>query len=122
MIAIKVKDNIISLSVLGEFTLADYREFEEAVLYGIKFQGVVNLLIDLRDMLSFSLDVAWEDIRFAREHANDFDRVAVLTNSEWIAWSTWVYRLFVNADIKLFDDDVEAEAWVAETAAVSGEA
>lgn len=118
MISINVRDNVISLSVLGPFTLEDYREFEEAVLYGIKFQGVVNLLIDLRDMLSFSLDVAWEEVRFSREHANDFDRVAVLTNNEWMAWSTWVNRLFVNADIRLFDALEPAEAWVRETASL----
>lgn len=119
MIAINVKDNIISMSVLGRFTLEDYKEFEEAVLYGIKFQGVVNLLIDLRDMLSFSLDVAWEEIRFSREHANDFDRVAVLTSNEWVAWSAWINRLFMNADICLFDENQAAEAWLKETAAHS---
>ncbi len=119
MIAINVKDNIISMSVLGRFTLEDYREFEEAVVYGIKFQGVVNLLIDLRDMLSFSIDVAWEEIKFSRQHANDFDRVAILTSNEWIAWSAWINRLFVDADIRLFDELEEAEAWLKETAALT---
>lgn len=118
MISVKVRDNVISMAVLGQFTLDDYKEFEEAVLYGIKFKGVVNLLIDLRDMLSFTLDVAWEEIRFSRQHANDFDRVAILTNNEWVAWSTWINRLFVNADIELFDDLAAAEAWVRETAIV----
>jgi hypothetical protein len=116
MIAINVKDNIISMSVLGRFTLEDYKEFEEAVLYGLKFQGVVNLLIDLRDMLSFSLDVAWEELRFSREHANDFDRVAILTSNEWIAWSAWVNRMFVDAEIRLFDEIEIADAWLHETA------
>jgi hypothetical protein len=115
MIAINVKDNIVSMSVLGRFTLDDYKEFEQAVLYGLKFQGVVNLLIDLRDMLSFSVDVAWEEIKFSREHANDFDRVAILTSNEWIAWSAWINRLFVDADIELFDDVGAAEAWLRET-------
>lgn len=119
MIAINVKDNIISMSVLGRFTLEDYKEFEEAVLYGLKFQGVVNLLIDLRDMISFSLDVAWEEIRFSREHANDFDRVAILTGNEWVAWSAWINRLFMEADIRLFDENREAEAWLNENAARS---
>lgn len=122
MIAINVKDNVISMAVLGRFTLEDYREFEEAVLYGLKFQGVVNLSIDLRDMLSFSLDVAWEEIKFSRAHANDFDRVAILTSNEWIAWSAWINRLFVNADIRLFDDLGEAGSWVGETATVSNAA
>ncbi len=119
MIAINVKDNIVSMSVLGRFTLDDYKEFEEAVLYGIKFQGVVNLLIDLRDMLTFSVDVAWEEVKFSREHANDFDRVAILTSNEWVAWSAWVNRLFVDADIRLFDDVQQAESWLKETASTS---
>lgn len=118
MISVNVKNNVISMTVMGQFTLDDYKEFEEAVLYGIKFQGVVNLLIDLRDMLSFSLDVAWEEIRFSRQHANDFDRVAILTGNEWIAWSAWINRMFVNADIRLFDELSEAEAWVGQTASV----
>ena len=63
-------------------------------------------------MLSFSVDVAWEEIRFSREHANDFDRVAILTGNEWIAWSAWINRQFVDADIELFDDIEQAEAWL----------
>lgn len=116
MIAINVNNNVVSMSVIGRFTLDDYKEFEEAVLYGIKFQGVVNLLIDLRDMLSFSVDVAWEEVKFSREHANDFDRVAILTSNEWVAWSAWINRIFVNADIRLFDELGTAENWVKETA------
>jgi hypothetical protein len=112
MISLSVNGDLISVSVMGVFSVEDYKEFEEAVLYGIKFQGVVNLLFDLRDMLSFSMDVAWEELKFSRQHANDFGRIAILTDSEWIAWSTWINRIFVNADIRLFDDLESAQAWL----------
>ena len=65
--------------VMGQFTLEDYREFEQAVCHGIQFQGVVNVLFDLRDMLSYSVDVAWEEMKFSREHKNDFGRIAILS-------------------------------------------
>ena len=112
MINLNVKDNCIEVSVLGQFTASDYREFEEAVKYGIKFQGTVNLLFDLRDMMSYSLDVAWEELVFTREHKNDFGRVAVLTGDQWVAWSLWINRLFTSAEIELFDDLELAQAWV----------
>jgi len=83
------------------------------VCYGIQFQGTVNLLFDLRDMLSYSLDVAWEELKFSREHKNDFDRIAILTGDQWVAWSMWINRLFMAADIRLFDDLEMAQAWVA---------
>ena len=112
MINLSVKDNRIEVSVLGQFTADDYREFEDAVNYGIKFQGTVNLLFDLRDMLSYSLDVAWEELVFTREHKHDFGRIAVLTGDQWVAWSLWVNRMFSSAEIQLFDDLELAQAWV----------
>lgn len=113
MISLEVKDNRIAVAVMGQFTLDDYREFEQAVGYGIQFQGSVNLLFDLRDMLSYSLDVAWEELKFSREHRNDFGRIAILTGDQWVAWSMWVNRLFMTADIRLFDELEMAQAWVA---------
>jgi hypothetical protein len=113
MIELDVKDNQVAVSVLGQFTLEDYREFEQAVCYGVQFQGTVNVLFDLRDMLSYSVDVAWEELKFSREHKNDFGRIAILTGDQWVAWSMWVNRLFMSADIRLFDELEMAQAWVA---------
>lgn len=113
MITINVTDNLVNVAVLGEFTLADYREFEQAVQYGIQFQGTLNLLFDLRDMLGFTVDVAWQDIKFSRQHPYDFGKIAVVTSDQWIAWSAWLSRLFMDADIQAFDDYDTASAWIA---------
>lgn len=113
MIKLDVNNNQIAVSVLGQFTLEDYHEFEQAVCYGIQFQGTVNVLFDLRDMLSYSVDVAWEELKFSREHKNDFGRIAILTGDQWVAWSMWINRLFMSADIRLFDELETAQAWVA---------
>ncbi|MCD6707898.1 MAG: STAS/SEC14 domain-containing protein [Thiobacillus sp.] len=113
MISLNTQDNLIAVTVMGQFTLDDYYEIEKAVCYGIQFQGTVNLLFDLRDMLSYSVDVAWEELKFSREHKNDFGRIAILTGDQWVAWSMWVNRLFMSADIRLFDDLDLAQAWLA---------
>ena len=102
----------VSVTVFGEFSLADYREFEEAVNYQLKFEGGVDLLLDLRQMADFTLDVAWEDIKFSRQHANDFKRIAVITDSQWVTWSAWLSQAFVEADIEVFADADEAKAWL----------
>lgn len=115
MIKLDVNNNQIAVSVMGQFTLEDYREFEQAVCYGIQFQGTVNVLFDLRDMLSYSVDVAWEELKFSREHKNDFGRIAILTGDQWVAWSMWINRLFMSADIEQFDELEPAQAWVAES-------
>jgi Protein of unknown function (DUF3478). len=112
MIDMTMHDNRVEVSVMGQFTADDYHQFEEAVAYGVRFQGKVNVLLDLRDMLSYSVDVAWEELRFTREHKNDFGRIAVLTGDQWVAWSLWLNRLFMSAEIQLFDDLEQAQAWI----------
>ena len=113
MISTENTEKMVALTVFGEFTLPDYKEFEDVVNYHIQFEGQVDLLFDLRQMVGFTLDVAWEEIKFSRQHAGDFRRIAVLTEDQWLTWSAWVSQLFVNAEVRVFDDEDEARAWLA---------
>ena len=112
MIVIQHQNNRVSVNVYGEFTLVDFKEFEEMVNYKVRFEGPVDLLMDVREMADFTVDVAWEDIVFARAHPNDFKRIAVVTQSQWVAWSAWLSQIFVSAEMKIFDSDAEAVAWL----------
>lgn len=112
MITIEIEDSLVNVAVLGEFSLADFKEFEEAVAYKTKFQGAVNLLFDLRQMARFTLDLAWEEIKFTREHPRDFGKIAVLTDSQWVAWSAWLSQIFVDADLRVFEEEQEARDWL----------
>lgn len=112
MIVTDHKDKLVTVAVYGEFTLADYKEFEELVNYKVRFEGPVNLLFDLRQMADFTLDMAWEEIKFSRAHSHDFGRIAVLTDSQWVTWSAWLSQAFVDADLEVFDDEREARGWL----------
>ncbi len=112
MIVIQHQPKRVEVTVYGEFALADYKEFEEMVNASVQFEGPVDLLFDLREMADFTLDVAWEDIVFARSHPNDFKRIAVLTHSQWVAWSAWLAQIFVRAEMRIFDEEAEARRWL----------
>lgn len=112
MITVEKQDNLIIVAVISEFTLADYKQFEDEVVYHKFINGEVNVLIDLRDMLDYTLDVAWEDIKFMREHGNDFNQIAVVTNDQWQTWSAWVSNLFTDAEVLVFSDYDEAVNWI----------
>lgn len=51
-------------------------------------------------------------MRFARQHARDFDKIAVVTDDQWVQWSAWLARIFTEAEMQVFDDYVSALAWV----------
>jgi hypothetical protein len=113
MIAIDQRDNLISVAVMGEFALADFKEFEDVAAHRADLQGDTCLLFDLREMAGFTLDMAWEEIKFSRQHPRDFSRIAVLSDSEWVAWSAWLSQIFVVADLQVFHDEQEARDWLA---------
>lgn len=117
MITIEHAGTRVNVVVLGEFTLTDFKELEEMVTYKARFEGPVNLLFDLREMLSFTVDMAWEEIKFSRDHGEDFSRIAVLTQSQWVAWSAWLNQAFVAADVRVFEEETDARAWLDEAVA-----
>ncbi|MDQ1341510.1 MAG: hypothetical protein QG571_124 [Pseudomonadota bacterium] len=112
MITIDFSGSRISAVVLGEFTLDDFREFEEFVLSRGDLSGRIDLLFDLREMAGVTVDVAVEEIKFSRIHGGDFRRIAVVTESEWVAWTAWLEQMFVDADLRVFHDEAEARAWL----------
>jgi len=113
MITIEQTNNLVNVAVLGEFTIADFKTFEEQSLLKLKTADSVNLLFDLRAMIDYTVDVAWEEIKFfSREHNHDFSKIAVVTSDQWLTWQAWLSRIFIDADIRVFADYSEAQAWV----------
>lgn len=115
MITVDFQDGRVGATVLGEFTLDDFTEFEEYLLARDLFEQRPDLLFDLTEMAGFTVDVAVEEIKFSRIHGGDFRRIAVVTDSQWVAWSAWLETLFVNAELRVFADRDAARAWLAES-------
>ncbi len=117
MITTEHRDRFVAITVLGEFTLADFQEFEQLLKYKIQFEGKLDLLFDLSAMAGFTLDVAWEEIKFTREHAADFRRIAVVTDDQWLSWSAWLRQFFIDAELQVFADAAQAHEWLESAAA-----
>ena len=111
MIVIERHGELIRADVFGEFSLVDYREFETIAAARMQQPGKVDLMLNLRKMTGFTLDLAWEEIRYARAHADDFGRIAVVTDDQWVTWSAWISQAFVNADVQVFGDEAAALQW-----------
>lgn len=115
MIAIEENKDLLEVSVYGDLTLADYRRLEQAIAGELRSVPKVKLLFDVRGMAGLSVDVAWEEIRFARAHPHDFRRVAVITPQQWGTSLSWVAAAFTDAEVMLFEEPAAAESWLAET-------
>lgn len=112
MISIVDKENYIHILVCDKFTLSDYKEFEENVLNELRSHSPVSLLFDLRKMTGYTIDLAIEEIQFSRVHQQDFRRIAILTDNQWVIWSAWFNRMLTGVQIDVFSDYEEALSWV----------
>lgn len=112
MITTEVFSNRLELHAYGRLTLEECREFEQLSDYRIHFSGPVDLLLDLRELESCSLDAVIEQIRYGRTHAHDFSRIAIVSDSPWVAWIALFSQIFVDADVRVFDVQENASEWL----------
>jgi hypothetical protein len=111
MISIEEEGDLLKVHVFGEFTVDDFREFENAMTGELKLTPKVKLLLDLTQMGGFTIDMAWEDIKFTRAHVHDFQRIAVVSSDQWTTWMGWLNGLFTDAELQVFRDLDEATTW-----------
>lgn len=104
--------DLLKVHVYGEMTIEDFREFEARVMEELDTYDSVDLLFDLGNMTGFSVDVALEEVRFSKAHAQDYRRVAVVTDDQWLVWVTWLAGRFANADVQQFPDLDTATTWL----------
>jgi hypothetical protein len=112
MITIQHEDNLTVVGIFARLEISDFKRLEEEIESQLRHLGKIDLLVDLRGMLSYTLDVAFEDLRFTREHARDVGRVAILSENDTVVWTALLSELFVRAQIRIFDDESLAREWL----------
>ncbi|MBK1680049.1 STAS/SEC14 domain-containing protein [Rhodocyclus tenuis] len=103
----------VEVTVLGEFELADFKQFETLFDEVLAGDAPVDLYFDLRGMAGFTVDVAWEEVVFSRQHGKDFRRIAVIAEHRWEAWAVWLTKLSAQAELRVFADEEGARSWLA---------
>jgi hypothetical protein len=113
MISIQEEGPLLVVGVFGQFELKDYQRLEQGLAEQLAQHGKASVLLDLRDMLKMTVDVALEDIKFTRAHASDPGKVALLSEREGVQWLALLLQPFMNAELRVFDDETTARDWLA---------
>lgn len=113
MLTVEQQDDLVTVNVMGELMLDDFREFEAVVVGELEDYERIDVLLDLSNMTGFSIDAAWEDLKFTREHERDFRRIAVVTSDQWLTWLVWLNGAFSGAQVQSFPERQDAEHWLA---------
>jgi hypothetical protein len=113
-------DQVLGLSARGEVTAEDYRRvLVPAVESKLRKHKKLRLLYVLgRDFSGFSGGAAWEDAKVGMRHFSSFERVAVVSDTDWVRRMVRAFGFVVPGEVRVYgvDGADEARSWVAEPA------
>ena len=113
MISIREQDYGLDVALFNEFSLADFKLFEDALVKRVAEQGKPDVLLDLTELVDFTLDMAIEEVKFVRAHEQDFGRIALVVSDVWIKLAAHIAGLLSHNHLEYFDTVEEAQAWLA---------
>jgi hypothetical protein len=112
-----VPEPVLGFRASGELTGDDYRNvLLPAVETALQNRDKLRLLYVLgEDVTGFSAGAAWQDTKVGMEHVTRWEKIAVVTDQEWLRRSVNVFGYLIPGEIKAFPATEEADArtWVA---------
>ncbi|MDF7676116.1 STAS/SEC14 domain-containing protein [Neisseriaceae bacterium ESL0693] len=112
MISIREQSYGLNVVLYNEFTLDDFCLLEQALLQSSQHVHRPDLLLDLSLMTDFTIDMAFEQLRFLRQHADDFGRTAIVVNDIWIQLGARIGNLLTLQHARYFSDNANAQKWL----------
>lgn len=109
-------DQVLGVEALGEVTAEDYREvLVPAVEARLGRHARVRLLYVLGKAFDgFSGGATWEDAKLGMHHFTAFERVAVVTDRDWLKGMVKAFGFALPGEVATFETGqlAEARAWI----------
>jgi len=113
-------DNVVAIRASGEVTKKDYDEvLIPAVEKTLKTHDKVRVLYELGpEFDGYDAGAAWEDLKVGVEHFSRWERIAVITDVEWIGVATRLFSVFLPGTIRVYPhaEAAKARLWITQAA------
>ncbi len=111
-------ERVLGLKASGEVTAEDYKTvLVPAVEEQLTRHKKVRLLYVFgEEFKGYTGGAAWEDAKVGMKHLTSFERVAVVTDVDWIENVIKAFGFAVPGEVRVFDDDdfEAARQWISE--------
>ena len=99
----------------GEVTGDDYKNVLVPLIDAAHVGGSKVRLLYVLGEVSVSASGAWADTKLGIEHFASFERIAVVTDTDWVEHAVRALGWVIPGEVKVFDDDERDEAisWLA---------
>jgi len=111
-------ENVLAFACKGRVTKADYDAvLVPAVINALKSHDKVRLYYETAAKFAgFDPGAIWEDFKIGMEHVSRWERVAVVTDIEWIKQTMRFFSFLIPGATRSFPSSqtAEARAWIME--------
>jgi hypothetical protein len=111
-------DNVLGFAAKGTVTAKDY---EGVIIPAVEAlfsrQSRVRFLYHLgEDFSGFEAAAIWDDTKLGLKHLSGWERMAVVSDVEWIRAAVRIFALMIPGHVRLFHNREMADAkkWIAE--------
>lgn len=110
----EAEPNVVDTVITGKLDKTDYNKLVPALETKMKENGKINWMIHLRDFEGWTGAALIEDIKMNINHANGFDRIAVVGDKTWHETMAQAVSPFAPQTVKYFEpsQELEARTWV----------
>ena len=110
-------ESVLGFRASGELAAEDYRTvLVPAVEAALETRDKLRLLYILgADLHGFSAGAAWQDTKVGMEHVTRWEKVAVVSDKDWLRHSVDVFGYLIPGEIRAFaaTEEAEARTWIA---------
>ena len=112
----ETEGNTLVVKATNRLTSEDYEEiFIPQLRQLIDKFGKIRAVLYLDDSFTgWELGAAWDDAVFGIQHRHDFEKVAVVSDKDWVEWATKIGAHFIDGQIATYapTEFQDAVAWV----------
>ena len=113
-------DNVVAIACRGRVSREDYDTvLIPAVEKALQSYDKVRLLYEVgTDFKGYDAGAAWEDFKVGMEHFSRWERVAVITDVEWIKHAMQLFSFIMPGTARVYSlaDSAEARLWITQAA------
>lgn len=99
----QTEGNLVTTKATGKLTEADYNKLLPLQHNIMKKYQIIRWYFEMEDFEGWKPKAFWKNLKFDVQHANDFEKVAIIGGKKKEEWMAGLMKPFTSAEIKFFE-------------------
>ena len=110
----QTEGNLLATRATGNLTEADFDKLLPLLNNIVERYKKIRWYFEMEGFEGWTPKAFWKDLKFDVQHANDFEKVAMIGDKKWEKWMTDLMKPFTSAEVKFFDLEEKeiAKKWI----------